>query len=685
VTVTKTRENPLSFTPESIGDRVDALMDSTELLIREAFQEGKGPIQWDPTQFPRAKNVIDWITNPIFLNRDTLYDFPRQYQILRDSYGLLCPHCNKILDVIDCWDRSVYDMQHDVLLEYGICPKCGVTRSKLRESGLVEEITEVIGVIGMRSGKTIMGGSYDATYVAHRYLSLKDPIHYFGIDRATIIEAGFFAASETQTEETIWGRFTSALIGTDWYARYLEDLKAFAERLHLPWDAVYRPLSSSIRIVPQSLQFVRYHSNAATTAGRTRFFVGIDEMGLFKAGNTDEIHSIPNASLKTLKSIIARKADEGENDIPPVRLLEIGSRGPDPERDPLEHRYVAATTLPMSGVYTARYATWEANKYITRASLENEFLSNPVLAEQQYGVGPLIGGKHFFPERLVDGAFSPLERPGIYWSVLVRPATSGDQTVYYHQVVVQQINLGMTDGPLMVAADAGKTRDRFALAFLRILGSGSSSLYRLEGIIQIIPGMVDTPRGKQQTEVFYPCILPIIKQLNEICKVSMVIFDRWDSTMLTQQIREMGVPAIQRNTKKEDYQLARGEFSAGRVRIPCMVPPHMAPAYEALRTETHQLQQDADGKIDHPPGKHNDVVQVVCQAISSALEFPELLKKARKESNTMSHGLTLPPALVRTFTQGKSRVNSNSGERMGAGMVPDSVRSYYALRRRRGH
>jgi hypothetical protein len=683
--MTKTRDGGFSLLEESIEDRLDALLDPTDILIREAFQEGKGPIQWDPTQFPRAKNVIDWVTNPNFLDRSTLYDFPRQYQILRDSYGLLCPHCNRILDVIDCWNRSVYDMQHDILLEYGVCPKCGVTRAKLREEGLVEEISEIICVIGMRSGKTTMAGSYDASYVAHRYLSLKDPISYFGLDRSTIIEAGFFAASETQTEETIWGRFATALLGTEWYNQYIEELKAFSERLHLPWESVYRPLSTSIRIVPQSIQFVRYHSNAATTAGRTRFFVGIDEMGLFKAGNTDEIHSIPNASLTTLKSAVARKVAEGEIDIPPVRLLEIGSRGPDPERDPLEHRYVAATSLPMSGVYAARYATWEANKSVTRASLENEFISNPFLAEQLYGVGPLIGDKHFFPERLVDAAFSPLERPGIYWTVMVRPATSGDQTVYYHQASIQQVNLGMSDGPLMVAADAGKTRDRFALAFLRILGSGSSSLYRLEGIIQIIPGMVDTPRGKQQTEVFYPCILPIVKQIHEVCKVSMVIFDRWDSTMLTQQIREMGVPAIQRNTTKEDYLLARGEFSAGRVRIPCMVPPHMALAYEALRTETHQLQQGEDGKIDHPPGKHNDVVQVVCQAIASALEFPDLLKKARKESNIVSRGLTLPPALVKAFTPGANLRSNGSGERMGSGMVPDSVRAYYQLRRRRGH
>ncbi len=671
----------LNLNPTS-DDRVDAIMDEASQRIRDMFQEGKGASHWDPTQFPRAKNVIDWVTNPQFLGRFTLYDYPRQYQILRDSYELLCPNCNNSWKAGDCWDRTVYDMQSDVLLEYGICPKCGVTRSELRDQGRIEEIEEVITIIGMRSGKTTTVGSYDSTYIAHRYMTLKDPISYFGVDRSVILEAGFFASSEKQTEETVWGYFQATLLATEWYQRYISGLKEFSEKLHLPWESVYKHLSTSIKIVPQSIQFVRYHSNAATTAGRTRFLVAIDEMGMFKSETSDEIYSIPNASLKTLISHAHTKYTEKDNDVPPVRMLETGSPGPNPETDPLEHRYIAATTLPLRAVYAVRYATWEANRFITRESLQNEFLSNPALAEQQYGAKALPSGSKFFSERLLDQAFSTQERPGIYWSLLVRPHQSELETVYYHQALLNQINLGTTDGPLLIVGDAGKTRDRFALAIIRTIGTGSASFCRVEGLIQIIPGIVDTPHGKRQTEVFYPCVLPIIKSLHELCKVSFVLFDRWDSTMLVQQIREMGIPAMTHNTTKDDYKLARGEFMAGRVRIPCMVAPHMAPAYENLRTETLNLRQDSDGKIDHPSGKHNDVIQVVCQAIASSLEFPDLLKAAKKESNMGWGPKQVLPAVVHTFipagrSMGSRGVGSETGE------IPESVKAYYRSKRHR--
>lgn len=676
-------EGGLTF-DETIEDRIDALMDETDLRIRDAFQEGKGLSHWDPTRFPRAKNVIDWVTNSEFLGRTTLYDYPRQYQILRDSYELLCPRCNNLLRVSDCWNRTTYDMQTDVLLEYGICPKCGVTRSELRKLGFVEEVGEVISIMGMRTGKTTMVGSFDSTYVAHRYMTLKDPIAYFGVDRGVVLEAGFFAASEKQTEETVWGRFQSTLLSTEWYQQYILGLRDFAEKLHLPWDSVYRSLTNSIRLVPQSIQFVRYHSNAATTAGRTRFLAAVDEMGMFQTETSDEIYSIPNASLKTLVSHAQRKYEQGDNDVPPVRMLETGSPGPNRELDPIEHRYTAAMTLPLRGVYAVRYATWEANKYITRESLENEFLSNPVEAERIYGAQALSSGVTFFPERLLDGAFSTQEHPGVYWSLLVRPHFSELETLYYHQAHVDQINLGITDGPVLIVGDAGKTRDRFALSIVRTVGAGSSLLCRVEGIIQIIPGVVDTPQGKKNTEIFYPCILPIIKSLHEVCKVSFVMFDRWDSTMLIQQIREMGIPAMQRNTTKEDYRLARGEFLAGRVRIPCMIPPHMAVAYESLRSEIRTLRQDPDGKIDHPAGKHNDVIQVVSQSISACLEFSELLKKARKESN-MGWGqkVVLPP-IVRAFTPAGRSMGASRGASVGPGEIPTAIKAFYELRRKKG-
>lgn len=665
--------DPTGYNEEDL----DKWFDEQDAEMAIIFADATGSSQWDPTGLPRAKNVVDWITNPIYLNRTTLYDYPRQYQILRDYHELLCPHCNKLWEVRDCWDRTLYDMQHDILLEYGVCPKCGTTRAQLLEDGFIEDVEEVILLMGMRSGKTTMIGTFDQTFTAHRYLCLKDPIAYFGLDRSVTLEAGFFASSWEQTEQTVWAYFLSTMISCDWYTMYLSSLRGFSDKRRIPWQSMYLQLKTKIRIAPQRLQFAAYGRNIKGTAGRTRFSAVVDEMGMFQYSGSDEVYSIPAASLKTLRASADKLTKEGDPDVPPVRLTELGSPGPDPTLDPLENRYTVTSTKSIPRVYGVRYATWAANKHITRESLEADFQTNPVKAQQQWGAKAVAYAVKFFPTHLTSSAFREYEQAGFYWTPLVRPLTSPDGTrLYYIEAHMDQLNLGMTDGPLIIVGDAGKSKDRFALAAARVLGSGSSMRIRIEAIVQLVPSVIQSPDGETNTEVYYGCVVPIIKRLHEMTGVALVVFDRWDSTSIVQTLRESGIPAYQENTCTDDYDMARGEFRAGRVEIPSRCPVNQGFVYAALQKELDELRQTDNGRVDHPKGMqyHNDVVQVVCKAIAASVNLPEHLKRARKASGILSIERRLPAGRVATFSHGAAGMRKQRIAPQGAGEPPSHLR-----------
>ena len=656
------RRDPLESLEDYLGEQ--------DLRIQEAFLEGSFGNRWSPAEFSRARNVIDWITNDDFLGITSLYEYPRQYQILRDTHELLCPKCNRVSEVTDCWDRTSYDMQRDVLLEYGVCPQCGKTRLELWEEGYIEEIQEVALILGMRSGKTVMMGNFNSTYIAHRYLTTDNPVAYFGLAPGAVLEAGFFAASAEQAKDTIWAGFYNTLTTCPWYHSYIDRTREFASRLKLRWQDTYRAPTTYIKLVPQSLQFISYHSRAQTTAGRTRFLCIVDEMGKFERDDSDQIHSIPMASLQTLFSAAQQKRSLGFNDVPPVQMIEIGSPGNDPDRDPLDIRFRALTETPVARVYSMRLPTWLANKKIKREDLEIRFQTDLIGAQRDFGAQALSNTIRYFPPHMVDSAFFPYEKPGVIWHPFVRFAPLKEQAIYYAQATMDQVNLGAQDGPVFIIGDAGRLRDRFALAIARTIGTGSAQIIRIEGVIQITPGEVSTPHGKVNTEVYYNCVIPIVKTLHEICKVSLVLFDRWDSTMLIQEIREMGIPSLQEDTRVDDYNMARGEFMASRVQIPCSVPPNIAPAYTALRAEIEELRKDSDGRVDHPIRGHNDVIQVVCKAISVGVDFPATLRRLRKATGLRGTAQNVLPPRVYRGPQGSFGRSTMSATSFSMGIHP---------------
>jgi len=135
--------------------------------------------------FKQFKNIIHFVTDPEGLALNTLWHFNRQYQYMRDFYSLLCPQCNKPGPnpeaPFDCWGKSALQLQDDVLFEKNAmgeyqCPQCGLLQ---KDSGL-PNYREMIGVCGMRSGKTMLAAQI-LLYELHCDLLLNDPQKSWGL------------------------------------------------------------------------------------------------------------------------------------------------------------------------------------------------------------------------------------------------------------------------------------------------------------------------------------------------------------------------------------------------------------------------------------------------------------------------------------------------------------------------
>jgi len=111
--------------------------------------------------FKAFKNIIHFITDPEGLALNSLWNFNRQYQYIRDFYSLVCPNCTPqgvdFANPYDCWGKTPAQLNDDVLFAknpagFYECPNC----HKLQSDFNMPRYNELIGVCGMRSGKTML-------------------------------------------------------------------------------------------------------------------------------------------------------------------------------------------------------------------------------------------------------------------------------------------------------------------------------------------------------------------------------------------------------------------------------------------------------------------------------------------------------------------------------------------------
>jgi hypothetical protein len=416
----------------------------------------------------RAPNAVQWIVGERYLNIPTLWKNPRQYQLVRDYFQLLCPICNPA-SCADCWGKTPEQLQREVLLVWDEqaqedrCPRCHSLRSELEEEGLLRRYDAMVGCAGMRSGKSVLAAMI-GSYMRHILIVLgirsRGLLHrLLGLLASQHLEIAFVATTQTQSNQTIWANFKLQCASSPWFQAYVAWVKQREAEQQTPkgmrrWE--YKELEESIEDGWLLLNCMSLNSNSSGMAGRTRPAFFIDELSRFGLGESklsaDEVWAVFENSLQTIRgarrelgkvgwlgSAIAISSPISIED-KTMRLLEVAKR--------------------VETMFGWRYATWDFNPRLPRESFAANFAADPVIADRDFGANP-------------PNAASPLiADPLRYWAAIdatAKPSATFEIESFTdksgHDYLSARLTWAATSGdrPLYLFADTGKTFDQFAL------------------------------------------------------------------------------------------------------------------------------------------------------------------------------------------------------------------------------
>jgi hypothetical protein len=579
----------------------------------------------------KAPNQIIFIESEKFLNGPKL--FPLQYAICRDFFELLCPHCNDI-DRINLDDDVPREQQ--VLFEYDICPICGLRKEDIADE--LHHYNELVGVMGMRSGKGVLTACMSAAIV-HELLGTEELQKRLGLVKKQIIEAAFIATSAKQSTETVYGHFRGFYDGSPWFQelrKRLMDLEISDENLRR--GSLYKDNESSIYFKHKKIIIQALHSNSGSLAGRTRIFSVIDELSRFDSGGSKqsatEVYRVMKRSLLTIKTAVARLRQQNVYDIPDARMFCISS--PIFLEDKMMQLLKQAET--QDKMFAFRRATWEANPTITREDLADEFAADPVGAERDYSARPPGAENPLIPDPKIVDVCIDQDRQSIF-NLRERHFERIIQGVKFNYITVDVLDVQWKNlFDYVIHCDPGRSNDSFCLA----IGHLEDGKTIIDGAIEARPIPRGNRMGLSKHDVHFPSMTKLILDLNRTLSLKAVTYDRWNSIEQIDQLRDNKILTVGKNLDRDDHVKFVESLRSRVVRFPKREAENMNPKldrnipcakalYELIRLE------DDGKKVDHPSGGSSDMVQCyvgvhrLLVTPHKVIDMKEIIKERRKE------------------------------------------------------
>jgi len=587
----------------------------------------------------RAPNAVEWICKDQFLGQPSLYEYVRQFQVVRDFYQLRCPICNsQDPDKVDCWGKGKEYLQSEVLLVWNqgiyddVCPKCRNTRADFVHDGMLHKYNTLIGVAGMRSGKSVVAGLM-ATYTEHVLITIgaagRGALQKeFGQLETQKFEVGFAATTATQTEATIYDVYRQLRAESDWIQHYVRWVKDREKEQTAPfgmrrWE--YKELDGRVADGFLRVEYNALNKNSAGLAGRTRVGVFIDELSRFGTSDSPmgahEVWQVLNNSLVTLK-----KAAQQNLQLPPWLGMAISTSSPISTEDKQWQLMTSAPQVPS--MFSFHYATWEFNPKFTREDFADQYTLDPVMAERDFAANP-------------PAATNPLvSSPKRFWQAIdwnMQPGAIFLKTVPQDKTGREYVGLALTEAQVdrrferFLRVDAGKSFDAFAICcahgewvpsvtaltdesvrdmdpeqYEKMIQNGVDisaqygsmpsayrnnelaygGYYSQRSLPPIRPQQAERsdtiyvtvydwvvrilPEQNPKRTVWFESICGIVRKLARYVNISQVIFDHWNSESSIQTIREFGVEANVEHLKADDFVKFTQDAYSGKIR---MLPP----------------------------------------------------------------------------------------------------------------
>lgn len=561
----------------------------------------------------QAPNAVIFIESEHFLAGPTL--FPVQYQIVRDFFELLCPHCNDFdaitkqeIDIASDLDKFNTFRKTQTLFEYGVCPKCGLRRLDISDQ--LHLYNELIGVLGMRSGKSALTAAICAALL-HEYLCEDNLQEKYGVIKRQELEGTFVASTGSQASETVWGQLMSLMSGSPWYQHYktsLMNLEVTDPKYRR--GSLFREGDTFIWWQDKNIRIQSGTSNSGGQAGRTRLFAVIDELSRFDAGDSKrsatEVYRVFANSLLTIRAAVRKLREKGNYTVPDAYLFCVSS--------PLFADDKSMSLLRQAEsqrkMFAFRKATWEANPTITQDDLVEYFEKDPIGAERDYGVNPPGAESPFIKDRKIIELCIDKERPQMFspQDVFVEKTVNGIRFPYISTDIGNIRYRNLLE--YCIHCDPGKAHDSFCLA----IGHQEENNYIIDGALEIKP----IPKGNRQhaepRNVYFPVITDIILKLNSLLSIRVVTYDRWNSEEQIQRLRDSNILAVSKDITRDDHVRLLRNMEAGRVRFPKREAENVDPQFTrnvpCAKALWELLRLNDNGvKVDHSSNGSNDMIQ----------------------------------------------------------------------------
>ena len=581
-----------------------------------------------------APNAVEWIVGREWLNVPTLYEFTRQYQIVRDFFQLRCPLCNPGGSVLnqartdrghpgDCWGRSQMELEDEVLLRWSkghdddVCPKCNTTRTELTEEGLLGSYNTLHCVVGMRAGKSVMAGLI-GTYVEHRMLtlSLSEPRGiqgYLGMPEAEQLELTFLASTDVQSQDTIWAKFKNYRAVAPWFQRYVPWVKTQQAAQVTPvgmqkW--AYEESDKKIRNGHCKLLINSLNSNSGAIVGKTRILAAADEIGRMKQTDSSmgaaEIYRGLESSLHTVRTSTTNRS------LLPWMGMMLSVTSPMADEDKAMDLLRIGQSGEVKGMLAYHYATWDFNPREPRENFDEDYAKDPIAAERNFGARPPKAAFPLIPdpERFEHNAIGEGTPTATFRHV---PAKDEKGQQYIGIELVNALLLhGMTQGgrqrvaPRYIAFDAGKNFDAFAGACAH--GEFVTDADGTQKLVTVFDWVCRILTPAREIQVLFESVFDMIKALKTRQPIARVEFDRWQSLQMVQNMRfQLGVFAEQNPVTDNDFHTFAADAMIGRVRLLPPLPgdaeakpPEKSPMGTIIYELEHLERDPKTDKVDNP-------------------------------------------------------------------------------------
>jgi len=583
------------------------LQGSLAFLARGGRELPADPPVYD---LPRAANLIEWTTDPRFLDFSLAFGHWGQYQFLRDIAQLRCPICNPFDKDSEgpgrCWGKTRMELEGEVLLEWSadingdVCPKCRGTRDEFVRDGLLYDYNTAIVCVGARAGKSATAGVL-ATYLEHVVYSIaqfdRDRLaRQLGQAPGTRFDIAFVASTGKQAEKTIWDWYTNFRERGPWIRRYVKrvkELEAAQPRIGLKRWEYSEEGKTAIRNGLIRVELDSLTSNSGGMAGATRLAAFVDELARFDLTESkrgaDEVWRVLSMSLKTIR----RAASLSAGAFPPYLFgMKIATSSPMSGDDKMMSLLSKQDVLDR--MLALHLATWEFNPFMPREAFAEEYAEDPIQAERDFGANPPLTETPLIED---VPRFAKSIEPSLSPTTLFRTIYPEDALGRQYIGIEFEDSIISPEMPRFVCFDAGASFDSFAgamahPAWVEIAPdpNDQEAKGRPRRILVVVYDWIARilPTERPKRTVWFDSVVKMVERIKDCFRLTQVCFDRWQSEALIQDIRAFGVQSEQASIVAKDFVAFKSECYGGKVKL--LPPARLSDGrYELEFTQTGQL------------------------------------------------------------------------------------------------